>query len=65
MKYAAAKKISTQECYNNEYKVTGIYDKLTDAFYECNNCDPIIEVPNNIKVGDSIDGDGKTWVSKA
>ena len=68
MIYAIARKISTQECHNNEYKVVSLYDEgflddaLEQAVYQSiNYSDIVVEVSNTIRIGDSINSNGNAW----
>ena len=69
MIYAIARKISTQERYNNEYKVVSLYDEgflddaLEQAIYQVMNSDIVAEVANTARVGDSINSNGDAWQS--
>ena len=64
MKYCTAKKISTQQVYNNEWKVMSIHKSMELAlqvkpdFYF-----GIFEIDDSINRGDSIEGSGKKWES--
>tara|TARA_B110000902_G_scaffold210926_1_gene241487 strand:- start:185 stop:400 length:216 start_codon:yes stop_codon:yes gene_type:complete len=69
MIYAIARKISTRECHNNEYKVVSLYnewyldDALEQAIYQSLNYDIVVEVANSIRLGDSINSNGDAWQS--
>ena len=69
MIYAIARKISTQECYNNEYKVVSLYnewyldDALEQAMLAAQELEIVVEVANNIRIGDSINSNGDAWQS--
>ena len=64
MKFARAKKISTQQVYNNEYKVIALHDKFDNAHKKLGDSEILIEVSNEIKRGDSINDNGKLWSEK-
>ena len=67
MIYAIARKISTQECYNNEYKVVYLHDQaflddaLEQAIYQSLDSDIVVEVASTIRIGDSINSNGDAW----
>ena len=65
MIYAIARKISTQECYNNEYKVVSLHDgRFSPASSHLMiDSNIIIETTNNIRIGDSINSNGDAWQS--
>jgi hypothetical protein len=63
MKYATAKKISTQQCYNNEYAVLKIFNSFDSAWNDASDRSIIVEVSGDIKIGDSINSNGKKWES--
>ena len=69
MTYAIARKISTQECYNNEYKVVSLHgvvfldDALEQAINQSLDSDIVVEVANSARVGDSINSNGDAWQS--
>ncbi len=64
MKFARAKKISTQQVYNNEYKVIALHDTFDNAHKKLGDSEILIEVSNEIKRGDSINDNGKLWSEK-
>lgn len=64
MKYCQATKISTQECYNNELRVDSIHDNFDSALECSGDTVMIIEISDDIKIGDSINDNGKKWVSQ-
>ena len=64
MKYCTAKKISTQQAYNNKYKVLSIHESMEVALKAKPDCVfGIFEIDDTIKRGDSIDDSGKKWES--
>ena len=65
MKWAAAEKISTQEVYNNEFSVKSLHDDFAAALSESVGSDIVMEVPDDVEVGDSINSYGKRWASEA
>ena len=64
MKIAIAKKVSTQECYNNEYQVISLHDEFELALSKSGESEIVIDVESNVSVADSIDDSGKLWVSQ-
>jgi hypothetical protein len=63
MKYCNATKTGTQEVHNNELIVDSIHDSFDSALAASGKNPRIIEVSDDVKVGDSIDENGKKWVS--
>lgn len=60
MKYCNATKISTQQCYNNEFRVDSLHDDFDSALESSDNRS-IIEVADSIQIGDSINDSGELW----
>tara|TARA_R110000851_G_scaffold8289_1_gene31958 strand:+ start:2292 stop:2489 length:198 start_codon:yes stop_codon:yes gene_type:complete len=61
MIYAIARKISTQECYNNEYEVISLHDSLDEAINLSIASGVATETTNTIRIGDSINSNGDAW----
>ena len=64
MKFCNAKKISNQQCYNNEYAVVSVHKSIELALKARDDREIMatIEVADDIKVGDSINDSGKDWL---
>jgi len=65
MRFATAKKTSTQECYNNEFEVLSLHNDFDSALEQSNGQGITVEVSNTIEVGDSINDSGKAWQAEA
>ena len=63
MKYCIATKISTDEVYNNELRVDSLHVDFDSALAAAGKNQPVIEVADNINVGDSINDNGAVWRS--
>ena len=63
MIYAIARKISTQECYNNEYEVISLYYSFYEAFAQSLDSEIVIKTTKTIRIGDSINSNGDAWQS--
>ena len=63
MKTCTAKKISTRQHLNNEFEVVSIHKSFDLAFKKSENGHIIVEIADDINRGDSINDDGKRWVS--
>ena len=64
MKYCTAKKISTQQVYNNEYEVMSIHQSAEQALKtKADYVASVFEIDDSIKRGDSINDSGKKWES--
>ncbi len=64
MKYAVAKRISNQQVYNNEFEVVSIHSNFNQALESSGRQEIIVEVSNEISIGDSINDGGKPWESQ-
>ena len=65
MKYSVAKKISSQECYNNEFQVISLHSDFDSALESAGQNEAVIEVSDSVAVGESINDNGQVWVSEA
>jgi len=64
MKFCTIKKISTQQCYNNEYEVASVHKNFDLALKAAEKEDlSVIEINDDIKLGDSVNDEGKRWES--
>ena len=64
MKYCTAKKISTQQVYNNEYEVMSIHKSMEEALKtKVDYVFGVFEIDDSINRGDSINDSGKRWES--
>lgn len=65
MAFATVKKISTQECYNNEFEVLSLHESFDNALNKSSGTESVIEVSTDIKRGYSINENGQTWTAQA
>ena len=63
MIHAIARKICSQQCYNNQYLVVSLHSKHKFALKKCGTGEIIVEVSEGTQRGDAIDSNGKPWVS--
>lgn len=63
MKKCTAKKISTRQHLNNEFEVISIHSTFDLAVKNINDGHIIIDISNDIKIGDSINENGEKWES--
>ena len=64
MKYCIAKKVSTQQVYNNEYEVMSIHESAEQAIKtKTDYVFGVFKIDDSIKRGDSINDAGEKWES--
>jgi len=64
MPFCTTKRISTRQCYNNEYKVISIHKNISLALKKGDREGyGVVEIGSEIKRGDSVNDNGKLWES--